>query len=72
MLQYPCVHINLQNINKFVIEIFKHNRYGKLNVEEDPRIEGCVKQKIQDKDNLTPNTLPVYYAYMLLPITNHM
>ena len=41
-------------------------------MEEAPRIEGCVNQKIQENESLTPKTLPVYYAYMLMPITNNI
>ena len=41
-------------------------------MEEAPRIEGYVKPKIKEKDNLTSKTLTVYYIYMLLPIKNIM
>ena len=41
-------------------------------MEKDPLIGGCVNPKIQEEDNLTPKTLPVDYAYMLLTIKNNM
>ena len=72
MLQYPCVHSNLQKTKKFASEISKHNISGKLDVEEDPQIGWFVNTNIQEKWNFTPKTLPVYYADMLMPITKHM
>ena len=49
MLQYPCVHNNLQNMKKFVSEIFKCTRSGKPGTEEASHIEGCVNPDIQWK-----------------------
>ena len=72
MLQYPCVHSNLKIIKKFVSEVFKRTRSGKTDVKEAPHIEGCVNKKIQDKYNLTPKTLPVDYADILLTIKIYM
>ena len=72
MLQYPCVHINLKKSKKFASEIFKHNRYGKIDMAEAPLIVGCANPNIQEKDNITPKTLSVDYAYIILPITNNM
>ena len=53
-------------------QIFKSIRPVKLDAEEDPCIEGCVKIKIQDKYILTPKNGIVYYADMLLPQTKNM
>ena len=57
-------------MKKFVSEIFKLNRSGKLDAEEASHSELCVKPKIQDKYKLTPKTSPVYHADMLLPLKN--
>ena len=35
MIQYPCVHNNLQNIKKFWSEIFKRTRSEKLHTLKD-------------------------------------
>ena len=69
MLQYPCVHNNLQNMKKFVSEIFKCTILGKLDAEEASHIEVCVNPNIQEKNNLTHKTSSVGYADMLLPLT---
>ena len=65
----PVLTETYKNIKKLANEIFKFTRSGKLDVEEDPRIERCVITKIQDKYNLTPKNPPVNYADTLLPIT---
>ena len=59
-----------KNIKKSASEIFKRNRSGKPDVDEAPGIEGFMNTKNQDKYNLTPKNLPVYYANMLLTIKN--
>ena len=56
-------------MNKSVSEIFKRTRSGKLDAEEFSHIEGCVKQNIQEKYNLTHKTSSLYYADMLLSLT---
>ena len=61
-----------KDIKNFASEIFKLTRSGKPDVEEDPRIEGYVNIKIQEKYNPTPKTLAVYDAGTLLPITENM
>ena len=43
---------------------------GFPDVDEAPGIEGFMNTKNQDKYNLTPKNLPVYYANMLLTIKN--
>ena len=58
-----------KNMRKFVSEIFKFNRSGKLDAEEASHIEGCVNPNIQEKYNLTPKTSPVDYADILLTLT---
>ena len=67
-----CSHQLTKNVKKFAVEIFKRSISGKPDVEDDPHIEGCVKINIQEKYNLIPKTLPVYYAYMLLPIKQNV
>ena len=61
-----------KNIKKLTIEIFKHTISGKLDMEEAPCMEGCVNPNIQEKQKITPKTLPVDYSYMLLTITNRI
>ena len=72
MLQYTCLHRNLQKSKNFVSEILKHTRSRKPGVEEAPRIKGFQNKNIQDTYNLTPKTLPVYYADVLLTIAKNM
>ena len=57
-------------MKKFISEIFKRTRSGKLDAEEASHIEGYLKPKMQEKYNLAPKNPPVYYAYMLLPLKN--
>ena len=59
-------------MKKFASGIFKDIRSGKLDVEEDPRIEQCLNPNIQEKYNLTSKTSPADYAYMLLTLTKNM
>ena len=68
----PVLTSTYNNIKKFFGDIFKHTRSGKPDVEESPRIEGCVNKNIKEKYNLAPKTLPVDYTYMLLPITKNI
>ena len=56
-------------MNNFASKISKSTIPGKLDAGEDPRIEGYANPNIQDMYSLTPKTLPVYYADMLLPLT---
>ena len=49
-----------KNMKKFASKIFTQSRPGKLDVEESPRIEGCVNPKIKEKYNITPQNSPVY------------
>ena len=56
-----------ENMKKFVSGILKKWK-GKLDVEENPRIEGCVNPMIKEKCNLAPKPSPVDYADMLLPL----
>ena len=49
MLQYPCVHRNLQKYEEVVSEIFKGTRSGKPDAGEALYIEGCVKPNLQEK-----------------------
>ena len=58
-------------MKRFVSKIFKPNRSGKPDTEEDTGIEGCVDTHIQENYNLTPKTSPVDYADMLLTRTNN-
>ena len=71
MLQYPYVRIILQNMKKIVSEMLKCTRSGKPDAEEGSHIEGCVNPKIQEKYNITTKTSPVYYSYVLLPVTKN-
>ena len=61
-----------KNMKKFLIEIFKRTRSGKLYSEEASYIEVCVNSKIQEKFNLAPKNSLVDYANMLLPLTKNM
>ena len=65
----PVFTSTYKNIKNILSEIFKHTRLGKPDVEEAPRIEGCVDSNIQENYNLTTKTLPVDYADILLYIT---
>ena len=69
MLQYPCVHGNLQKYEEVCEWNIKNTRSGKPDSEEASHIEGFVNPKIRDKYNVTPKNSPVDYAYMLLLIT---
>ena len=57
-------------MKKFVSEIFKRKKSGKLEAEEASHIEICVNPNIQEKYNLTHKTSSVYYSDMLLPLKN--
>ena len=72
MLQYPCVQINLQNMNNLVSQILKSTRPRKPDGGEDPCIKIYMNPNIQDKYSLTTKTSPVDYAGMLLPQTKNM
>ena len=65
----PVFTSTYKNIKNFESEIFKHTIPGKPDAEEATRTEGCVKKNIKDNCNLTHKNLPVYYADLLLPIT---
>ena len=54
------------------VKYSKNIRSKKPDSEKDTRIEGYEKTNIREKCNLIPKTSPVYYAYMLLPITKNM
>ena len=56
------------NIKHFENKIFKSTRSGKIYAEEAPRIEVFVDTNIQEKYNFIPNTSPLDYDDMLLPI----
>ena len=64
----PVFTSTYKNIKKLASEIFKSTRSGKPDVEEAPHIEGCVITKNKDTYNLTPKTLPVDCAEILLHI----
>ena len=65
----PVFTTTSKNMNKFVSEIFKSNRSGKQDTEEDSHIEGCVNPNVQEKYNITHKTSSVDYADMLMPLT---
>ena len=58
-------------MNKFVSEILKRTISGKPYMEEALKMEGYLNQNIQEKYKLTPKTLAVDYADMLLPLKKY-
>ena len=55
-----------KTMKRFVSEMFRCTRLGKINAEEDSHIEGCVKPNIQQKYDLNSKTSPLGYSDMFL------
>ena len=66
MFSIPVFTATYKTMKKFVSEIFKCTRSGKLDSEEDSLIEGCIKPEIQEKYNITTKNGPVDHSYMVL------
>ena len=63
-LVIPVFTATNKNMKKFVSEIFKSTRSGKLDAEEASHIKGCVKPNIKEVYKLTPTNSLVDYSDM--------